>query len=38
MLVQGGQGGRPINSGSSGSTTHLSAASLAVLNEIGSMV
>ena len=33
-----GQGGRPINSGSSGSTTHLSTASLAVLNEIGSTV
>ena len=32
------QGERPINSGRSGSTTHLSAASLAVLNEIGSTV
>ena len=38
MPSRRGQGGRPINSGSSGSTTHLSAASIAVLNEIGSMV
>ena len=38
MLVQGLVEGGRINSGSSGSTTRLSAASLAVLNEIGSTV
>ena len=34
-LSSRGESGRAINSGSSGSTTHLSAATLAVLNEIG---